>query len=351
MPRGSTDLTVYFATNRNPVDADDGYFGTKPNDVARSELRFGEVRLSLANRFFRRNGRKLREKVAREVKRGGATVKTYGEQLRADPPRYGSVRLFERLKGRMDTGVDTLVYIHGYSVSFADAIGSAMTLTHKFAAAGLRVQVVAFSWPSDGKKVPKRVYTRDREDAEGSADAFARGFLKLRDFVADIGRDERCNGRIHLMCHSMGNYVLENTMRCLGELCPGSLPRIFHEIISVAADVDHDVFDHDHKLGRLPELGRRVSVYFNDEDLAMDFSEQTKGNPRRLGHSGPRFPRNVPAGVFNLDASGIVSGTVEHHYHLEEIVPDLTAVLGGTRQKKIGNRVYEPATNTFFLGE
>lgn len=349
MPRASTSLKVYFATNRNPVGGDKGYFGPLPNPVATDELRFGEARIEVTDRVLRRTGQKLRAKLSRDLGRGEGTVRTFGEQLRSDPPKFGSTRLFEQLKGRMDRGHDVLVYIHGYSVSFVDALASAMTLRHRISATGTPTEVVAFTWPSDGKKVPKRVYSRDRRDAEDSADAFARGFLKLRDFVAGIARDQRCRGRIHLLCHSMGNYVLENTMRCLREHCPGRLPRIFHEIVSVAADVDHDVFDHDHKLARLPEIGRRVSVYFNDEDLAMDLSENTKGNPRRLGHGGPRYPRGVPAGVFNLDAGGRVSGSVEHNYHLHEIVPDLAAVLGGARHDAVRGRVYEPAANTYYL--
>ena len=344
-------LRVYFATNRNPLPKKKGYFGVKPSPVHTDELRFGEASVTVDADDLDRPGRKLRSHLARAFKRGQGTVRVYGERLSADPPVYGSTRLFQNLKASMDLGCDVLIYVHGYSVSFTDALASACTLRHKLTSDTRSLEVVAFTWPSDGTKFPKRAYSRDRRDAETSADAFARGFLKLRDFMRGIAREDWCSGRIHLMCHSMGNYVLQNTLQALGDLQPGPLPRIFTEALCVAADVDDDAFDHRYKLGRLPEIAQRVAVYCNNEDLAMDLSEITKGNPRRLGHSGPARPRDLPAGVFSLDASDIVGGVAEHAYHFDEIVPDLRAVLAGTRHDQIPQRTYEPAANTYYLRE
>lgn len=342
-------LKVYFATNRNKVSDRKGYYGKVVNPNGSDELRFGRVELDVPSKDLKKKGRTLRARIQRALDDEEGSVVTYDEHLQPGANHaLGSLAMFEELKPHMDEGNDVLVYVHGYSVSFVDAIASGITLKYKFARAGRELQIVVFSWPSDGKKVPKRVYSRDQRDGRASGPAIARGFLKLRDFVKGIDDADLCNGKIHLMCHSMGNYVLKYAMGHLVSL-GSSLPRIFTEVISVAADVDDDAFEHNHKLAQVSEVARRVSIYYNQEDAAMSLSENTKGNPTRLGHSGPRQPLLVPGRVFNIDASALVAGAIEHHYHLEEIITDAAQVLQGRRQDDVSDRSYQASSNTYFL--
>ena len=67
-----------------------------------------------------------------------------------------------------------------------------------------------FSWPSDGSFVLSDrngtnpiAYRNDRLDAAASGAAFARSFLKVADFIN--GLDTRCQQKLHLIAHSMGN--------------------------------------------------------------------------------------------------------------------------------------------------
>ena len=121
------------------------------------------------------------------------------------------------------------------------------------------------------------------------------------------------------------------------------------QIVLASADVDNDAFESESKLGRLPEIGRRISVYYNSGDEALAISDNTKGNPDRLGQRGPKHPMDAPAGVVNVDCSEIVSGLVEHSYYLDEAIGDVAATLRGEREDKIAKREYLPSANAYRL--
>lgn len=156
------------------------------------------------------------------------------------------------------------------------------------------VLVFLFTWPSDGQALPFVSYKSDRSKAKGASGAFGRGLLKLRDFLFEICKVtcNPCGQNIHLLCHSMGNYLLQEALQRIDDFTPGSaLPRIFEQIFMCAPDVDDNVFEADKPLARLPELARCVTVYHNRQDKAMYISDYTKGNPERLGCNKSPMPK------------------------------------------------------------
>ena len=162
----------------------------------------------------------------------------------------------------------------------------------------------------------------DRGDAEGSALAVARGLLKLRDYL--IGRGPggasamlpNCGASIHLLCHSMGNYLLQVALKHVADNATGRrLPRLFDQILMCAPDVDDDVLEPGAEMWRLPEMARRVTVYHNDGDLALWISDNTKGNPDRLGARGPRRGSVLDDKVYVVDCGPVVRGLIEHSYY------------------------------------
>ena len=62
--------------------------------------------------------------------------------------------------------------------------------------------------------------------------------------------------RLHLLAHSMGNYVLRWALQSFGRDHPSPLgmPRVFQNIFLMSADEDDDAFDTPLKFGRLHEL-------------------------------------------------------------------------------------------------
>ena len=69
-----------------------------------------------------------------------------------------------------------------------------LELLPKLLAQDSQLEVVVFSWPSDGSMMPFLAYKRDRTDAAVSAPAFARALLKLRDFVHEVRRGHATAG-------------------------------------------------------------------------------------------------------------------------------------------------------------
>lgn len=325
---------VLFVTNRNPLGGeppDD--FGTGFNSEAPDCLRLGKATFS-----------------GKEV-----TVHTAAENVTdvAGEQKLGSKEIFAKLQADMRKGADTIVFIHGYNVSFEDALRTGDIIRRAYPGGRKNKRnVVVFSWPSNGSMLPLLAYKSDRADARSSSGAFARGLMKLAEFLEGVlrGHNDPCKARIHLMCHSMGNYVLRNGIQEVRRV-QGRLPRLFDQIFLFAADEDYDAFELEYKLLPLPELGQAVNVYFNSGDTGLVVSDKTKSNPARLGSRGPRLPLNVPGTVNLVDVSKIAGGLVEHSYFLEDkrVIFDVNQVLDGKGPEISKTRKYLASQNKYEL--
>jgi len=322
--------TIYFATNRNPNNPKAPTdFGKGFSNVSLGDLRFGQA----------------------DVKKGkldNASIKVL-----PDKPSQGSEVLFDQLRKTMKSqSKDSLIFIHGFNVSFKAAVESAALIGERYSKLSDKTyqpNIFVFSWPSDGEVTS---YFNDRHDAEASGYAFARGLLKLAGFLRGATKEEACQQSINLIAHSMGNYVLRHALQQAKKISNGApLSRVFDNIVLTAPDEDNDAFEFDHKLAKLPELAQRVTVYFNNGDLALTTSDYTKGNPDRLGHDGPNKPHQIPAKVVIVDVSGVVRGISEHSYHVEDdkVAKDVIAVLKGESSELIASRMYVSHANKFKL--
>ncbi len=328
-------LKVFFATNRRyqPERADQP-FGSAGSDQGAAALRFGHAEF---------------EAEAKAIQRTGLEV--YPERLAPDPdPVLGSDRFLAALHREMHDGsTDTLVFIHGFNVSFDEALKSAAQLARDIRIEGRRVNLVLFSWPSDGAMVPYMSYYSDREDARASGPALARAFLRLRDFLReDLVSHDPCDRRLHIMTHSMGAYVLRHGLQAIRVKDPRALVRIFDQILLVAPDEDDDAFETDDKLKLLSQIARQVTVYFNPNDRALAISDITKGNPDRLGSDGPRLVDLIPKKVELVDCqvcapSADPKGLHSYHVNSPALAADISAVLMGQQADQIDNRRYVPS--------
>lgn len=228
---------------------------------------------------------------------------------------------------------DVVIYVHRYNVTWQAAVGSALSLqlmlNRNKKPEDKGVLVVLFSWPSDGSMMPFAAYKSDRSDAHDSAQAIGRGLLKMRDFLGMLSpknTDETwqpCRQKIHMVCHSMDNYVLQNALSKLEGYANGNLlSRIFENIFLCAADVDDDVLEKEGKMGRLHERCSHLSIDYNNGDVAMSISDYSKGNPQHLGHTGIARPQLVHNKIHQIDCLAIVTGAVEHSYYLWATVND-----------------------------
>lgn len=354
-------LKLYFATNRNHLINPDNETGTRfrPDGYGGSfstqgheNLRFGKLSLkadaSEIKKYLEQkikstgtgNGEGLSSylaKCAASAQRSGeAGIRAYRENTPGTV--LGSEAMFSELKKDMENASDLLVYIHGFNVSWHDAVGSALSLqtilNHKAKSANTKnLIVVLFTWPSDGKMIPFASYRSDKADAAASAKPVARALLKTRDFLIKLGKKNLCQQNIHLLCHSMGNYVLQNALHCMQEFNSGTLPRIFEHVFLCSADVDDAALEPGAPLEPVHQISRQVTVYHNREDKALVVSDYTKGQPERLGGAGAARPNQLHNKVHQVDCTPTVQGTIEHSYYLcGNIAGDIRASIDGLAQ-------------------
>ena len=350
-------LKLYYVTNRQHVGkkqfAPDEY-GIHPSSSGIENLRLGKVTLDTGrvslNKWLTRktdagkgDGVALSEYFAKQAKKQ-AKIVAYQENI-PDPERsetgqegkrLGSKEMFAEVQKTLRQGRDVLVYVHGFNVSWWEAVGSALALKVMLNRQAIASQnkkdvlVVLFTWPSDGSALPFAAYRSDRTEAIGSGFALGRGFLKLRDFLAEVTRPptkeeekdgkkwDPCLQNINVLCHSMGNYVLQHALqRIIEKSTTSRLSRIFDNVFLCSPDVDDNVLEMGQPLGRLVEICRNVSVYYNRGDLALRGSDVTKGNPDRLGTNGTANPSQMHPKISQIDCSDIVGGFMEHSYYLK----------------------------------
>ena len=341
-------LTLYFATNRNHIGqrwTPDSYGKNFSADRA-NNLRFGHITVEAsANKIKEFLNNKVNNRIGdgeglsgyiEDKLRKKSSITAYEEPsyLSTDKP-LASTAAFQALKIQMEAQRDVVVFIHGFNVDWVEAVASAMALElmlnrNSSDQSNIKdTSVFLFSWPSNGDMLKNKAYLSDRRDARDSSIAVARGLLKLRDFLMTLRPKHHdpalaeCGQQLHLLCHSMGNYVLQHTLASLYELNNQKhLPQLFQHIFMCAPDVDDNVFELEQSMANVQQLAKQVSVYYNNGDMAMYISDYTKGNIDRLGHNGAARPQQLHNKIKQINCSDVVGGITEHSYYLWATVND-----------------------------
>lgn len=332
-------ITVYFATNRDQQGTEKSpKFGGGFHEKGPHYLRFGWADVRAA---AEPDGDFELVKMALAPEYIPAQGEPKSKQV------LGSRTVFDELRTDMkDEETDLIVFIHGFSCDFETALLRAAQIAHNYSTAERPLKVVVFSWPADGTMISLLSYYDDRDDAKMLGIALSRLFLKALDYFRDIGPKKFCWRQIHLVAHSMGNYVLRQAIQAvIKERGGASLPRVFENIFMMAADEDNDTFELDHKLCRLPEMGAAVHVYYSATDEALTISDVTKGNPDRLGSTGPRTLTSLPHKITlidcrEVDATSLTDANHQYYRKRPEVYEDVRAVLSGQLPDQIGNREY-----------
>lgn len=352
--------SLFYVTNRRHRGSDQFHptgYGTEPSRDGFENLRFGKVTVEADPREIQRhftertdagigNGNGLSAYLTTQARR--ARIEAYAETIpdRKHPEaiqgstKLGSTEMFDELRQTMRERRDLLIFVHGYNVSWKSAVGSALALQEMVNRPGVGLphrgdaMVVLYSWPSDGSALPFVAYKSDRTEAAASGYALGRGLLKLRDYLGNLNKQDYCWSNVNVLSHSMGNFVLENALRRIGEHSGGGqLPRIFDQAFLCSADVDETVLDPGQPMAKLSQLSRETSIYHNRGDAALHISDYTKGNPDRLGSNGVANPNSLHRSVHQIDCSKIVGGLVEHSYYLDGgISHDIRMSIDGAAQ-------------------
>lgn len=342
-------LTLYYATNRNHIGdkqwTPDGY-GNRFSLDGVENLRFGKVTVHADEMQINQHlkatssdngtgdGKGLTSYLEKQLEANGK-INAFAEILPNGTQRLGSLDMFKEVKERMEKSTDTVIYIHGYAVSWLGSVANALSLQLMLNKLDENVKkqevlVILFTWPSDGRFVMSKdanklllgAYRSDRAEAEVSGGALGRGILKLRDFFIEMRKagEMPCNQSIHMICHSMGNFVLQSALAKIANNTPtSSLPSLFEHIFLCSADVDDTVMEPDQPMGNLHQLASSVSIYYNREDKALWLSDNLKGNPDRLGTHGAARPAAIHKKIHQIDCTSIVDESImsnEHSYYM-----------------------------------
>jgi esterase/lipase superfamily enzyme len=133
----------------------------------------------------------------------------------------------------------------------------------------------------------------------------------------------------------MGNWALRHAVLGIRDLLGDQrLPKVFANVLLMAADEDEDALEVDHKLGLLPELARAIHVYHSRGDEVLMISDTTKFNPDRLGSGGPRTFSGLSGRVVAIDCAKVdytklLHGNHQYYRIRDEVIVDARAVLSG----------------------
>lgn len=225
---------------------------------------------------------------------------------------------YRSLSARLDKSEAraAMLFIHGYNVSFEDAIfrTAQLAVDLKFPGAAM-----AFSWPSYADPVK---YTFDEQNAEVSIPA-------LREVLEDLAARSGAK-RVHIIAHSMGNRVLAGALRSMDSTVQARNKAVFRELVLAAPDIDSRVFQSQ----VLPHIVRNVrhcTLYASSRDRALLMSRAFH-NYQRLGETQPELL--VATDLDTIDASLVDTSLLGHSYigDVQSIVSDLhDLVVGGKR--------------------
>ena len=154
------------------------------------------------------------------------------------------------------TRKDAFVFIHGFNVSFSDAVMRTAQIAYDL---GFDGAPILYSWPSNTGESPLG-YTAAQNNNDwtiGHLESF------LRDVAARTGAR-----RVHLIAHSMGNRALVTALSRL----PRGKSRLFSQIVLTAPDIDADTFVE--LSAAVARSAERTTLYASSSDIALALSKR-----------------------------------------------------------------------------
>lgn len=331
-------IRVRFATNRNPVSGFD-LFG--PNFRDNNPKRYVNGSIEVTRRSNLPDSGWVPDPTTLEV---GPPI----DALRFQPDEKGRNDIVSFARDRAAAGfvMDRaarlsaaygVIFLHGFNNRFLDSISRAAQVAHGYQAA----DVFCFCWPSQGK-ADLESYKKDRIAAEKSAPAIADSLRKLFAFLAALKANLPV---LHIVAHSLGNYVLRNAV----QLIPlrERNKTLFESAFLMAAAENNDSLSKAKELGPLITLAKKVAVYKNGNDKVLKLSEVIDMYDR-LGIWGPRDLRKLPRTVTSVDCSDVGSTQDDNgkthqghqYYRLSPwVLKDVIQVLAGIDPGHIEGRL------------
>ena len=192
--------------------------------------------------------------------------------LRADRMDLAQAKTDFNARVRRTPGRRVLIFVHGYNTRFEEAVYRFAQIVHD---ARVNVAPVLFTWPSGGNLTD---YVYDRDSALYSRDALE---AVLQALVEDPSVDS-----ITILAHSMGNYLVMESLRQMAIRDRGLSPKI-RDVMMAAPDIDIDVFRR--QIAEI-DAGPRpayFTLFVSRDDRALGISSFLARDSTRLGALDP----------------------------------------------------------------
>jgi esterase/lipase superfamily enzyme len=218
----------------------------------------------------------------------------------------------DTLGGSAEDAKQILLYVHGFNVSFDDAVRRAAQITIDFRFGGVPV---AFTWPSGGNLWS---YNADWASVLWSA-------RHIESFLADL-MEKFPDYRIHVVAHSMGSMGVLHALRLMAAR-GGKLPKIT-SVILCAPDFDAPFFS-EQIASEIRALSAHWVIYASQHDFSLRTSAKLNA-ALRLG-----TPITLVDGFEVIDASSVevtpwsVPETHSYYATKELVIDDMVKALNG----------------------
>jgi esterase/lipase superfamily enzyme len=202
-----------------------------------------------------------------------------------------------------------LVFVHGYNVSFKDAVRRTGQLSYDLDYGGVPI---TYSWPSRGELLG---YVVDENNIEWTTP-------HLEAFLAALQNKTRAR-KIDVVAHSMGNRAVTRALTNLA--LHGSGVRLTNVVLA-APDIDREIFLQ--LADALAKTADTVTLYASSRDRALQASKKINGYPR-AGDTGEDIVVRQP--IQTVDVSALDTDFLGHGYVAGNttIVSDLYWLLRG----------------------
>lgn len=224
-------------------------------------------------------------------------------------------QLARRPKGKREV----FLFVHGYNTRFPEALYRTVQLAHDSAMPHVPV---LFTWASSGDVTG---YLYDTNSATIARDSLEKTLRLLASSSAE---------KINVLAHSMGNWVLTETVRQI-RISGKPLPAHKIGLIALAApDVDVDVFKA--QLRRTGKFERPYVILVSRDDRALAASSLIAGGKERLGAYGDE-EELAKLGAVVIDLTDVKGDDAANHgkfAQLAQVAPELQQALDSLELKQ-----------------
>ena len=326
---GYSPERVYFATNREPdrvkaaAQDPDLYFGDD-----RGHLVYGTCEVSIP---YKRMPGSLPEPSILRL------------EFSQDPAKHvvlmeidllPNAEFWKKLRAAVDASPDRqlLLFVHGYCATFRDAARRTAQMAYDMNYQG---PSMFFSWPAGAESESfeeKANYLKDLRRAEESDE----------DLITVLAGISRYSGAksIHLVAHSMGNFVLTEALKTIDDRRPAGTEQtpLFDQVALAAPDINAREFVE--RTGeRILPFSRRFTVYASTQDKALRLSKAVNGF-EPLGFLNEYSRVGAKKRLFDLvDVSQLTTGWFEsgHIYYgdMPEMISDFSFLFRGIQARSL----------------